>query len=356
MPQGAGDRTEKATPKRLDEARKKGQVAKSQDLNAAVVLLASMAVLAGYAPRLVDSMKASMASSLKLIAHPDVVTGRGLGGVLSSAGGDAVKAVLPVALTCLVAGVLTNVAQVRWRPSAQAIKPQMSKLNPVNGIKQLVSVRSVFETGKSIVKLAVVAAVAALSLIPKLPEIGALVGTPPDQLMAMVAHMVLGIAERAGAAYLVVAFVDYAWQKHRFGKDMKMTKEEVKEEHKQASQPAEVRGAMKRRQMQAARARMMSDVPEADVVVTNPTHFSVALKYDGQKLAPEVVAKGQDLVALHIRRIAEENGVPVVPDPPLARSLHSTVEVGQMIPEDFFQAVAQLLAFVYRAAGRKAAV
>jgi flagellar biosynthetic protein FlhB len=356
VPQGAGDKTEKATPKRHGEARKKGQVAKSQDLNASVVLLASLGILAGYGPRLVDQMKTSMSDSLALIAHPQVVTSKGLGGVLSTTMGGAAKAVMPIALTCLVAGVLTNVAQVKWRPSAQAIKPQMSKLNPVNGLKQLLGVRSLFETGKSILKLAVVALVAAMSVAPKLPEIGALVGTPPQDLMGTLAHMVLGIAERAGAAYLLIAFVDYAWQKWRFGKDMKMTKEDVKEEAKQAHQPAEVRGAMKRRQMQAARARMMADVPEADVVVTNPTHFAVALRYDGAKVAPEVVAKGQDLVAFHIRRIAEEHGVPVVPDPPLARSLHSSVQVGQMIPEDFFQAVAQLLAFVYRVAGRKAVI
>jgi flagellar biosynthetic protein FlhB len=354
MALGAGDKTEKATPKRLGEARKKGQVAKSQDLNSAVVLLASLAVLAGYGPHLVDRLKASMSSSLQLISNPQIVTSKGLGGLLTSTAGDAAKAVLPIALTCLVAGVLSNVAQVRWRPSAQAIKPQMSKLNPVNGLKQLFSVRSVFEAGKSVVKLVIVAVVAALSLIPKLSEIGAMVGTPPQQLLGATAHLVLGIAWRAGGAYLLIAFVDYAWQKWRFQKDMRMTKEEVKEEAKQAQQPAEVRGAIRRRQMQAARARMMSDVPQADVVVTNPTHFSVALRYDGSKVAPEVVAKGQDLVALQIRRIAEEHGVPVVPDPPLARSLHSAVEVGQMIPEDFFQAVAQLLAFVYRVAGRKA--
>src|SRR3954454_14308726 len=133
--------------------------------------------------------------------------------------------------------------------------------------------------------------------------------------------MVLGTAERAGAAYLLIAFVDYAWQKWRFGKDMMMTREEVKEEAKQAHQPQEVRGAMKRRQMQAARARMMSDVPLADVVVTNPTHFSIALKYDAARGPREVVARAQDLVALHIRRLAEEHGVPIVADPPLARSL-----------------------------------
>src|SRR3954451_3197910 len=247
MAGGAGDKTEKATPKRLGEARKKGQVAKSQDLNAAVVLLASVAVLVGYAPHLVDQMKVSMANSLALIANPQIVTSRGLGGVLSTTAGSAVKAVVPIALTCLVAGVLANVAQVKWRPSAQAIKPQMSKLNPVNGIKQLLSVRSVFEAGKSVLKLAVVAVGGALSIMPKLPEIGALVGTPPQQLLAATSSLVLGIAIRAGGAYLLIAFVDYAWQKWRFGKDMMMTKEEVKEEHKSQNQPAEVRGAMKRR-------------------------------------------------------------------------------------------------------------
>jgi flagellar biosynthetic protein FlhB len=355
MSLGAGDKTEKATPKRLGEARKKGQVAKSQDLNSAVVLLASLAVLGGYAPHMVDKLKASMSASLALIANPQIVSSRGLGGVLSSTAGTAVTAVLPIALTCLAAGVLSNVAQVKWRPSAHALKPQVSKLNPINGLKQLFGVRSVFESGKSIVKLVIVGAVAALSLMPKLSEIGAMVGTPPQQLMSVTASMALGIAERAGAAYLIVALIDYAWQKARFQKDMKMTKQEVKEEAKNAQQPSEVRSALKRRQMHAARARMMSDVPQADVVVTNPTHFSVALKYDGAKIAPEVVAKGQDLIALQIRRVAEEHGVPVVPDAPLARSLHAAVQVGQMIPEDFFQAVAQLLAFVYRVAGREAA-
>ncbi|MFL5883920.1 MAG: flagellar biosynthesis protein FlhB [Thermoleophilaceae bacterium] len=352
---GAGDKTEKATPKRLDEARKKGQVAKSQDLNSAVVLLASFAMLAGYAPHFVDQLKSSMSRSLALIAHPQIVTSKGLGGVLTSTFMGAAKTVAPIALTCLVAGVLTNVFQVRWRPSIQAIKPSFSKVNPGKGIKQLLSVRSVFEAGKSIAKLIVVLGVAALSLIPKLPEIGSMVGTPPDQLLGTGSHMVLGIVWRVGGAYLLIALVDYVWQKWRFTKDMMMTKEEVKEEAKGQAPPSEIRGAMRRRQMAAARARMMSDVPEADVVVTNPTHFSVALKYDGAKVAPEVVAKGKDLIAMQIRRIAEEHGVPVVPDPPLARSLHASVEIGQMIPEDFFQAVAQLLAFVYRVAGRKAA-
>src|SRR3954453_20754960 len=136
-------------------------------------------------------------------------------------------------------------------------------------------------------------------------------------------------------------------------KQLKMDKQEVKDEAKQQQLPPEVRNALRRRQMAAARARMMADVPTADVVVTNPTHYSVALRYDGTAPAPQVVAKGQDLVALKIREIAAEHGVAVVPDPPLARSLHATVEVGQQIPEELFQAVAQILAYVYRVAGRR---
>jgi flagellar biosynthetic protein FlhB len=145
------------------------------------------------------------------------------------------------------------------------------------------------------------------------------------------------------------------WQRHRHEKQLKMDLQEVKEEHKQQQLPAEVRMAMRRRQHSAARARMMGAVPEADVVVTNPTHFAVALKYDGTKTAPEVVAKGQDLLALRIREIAREHGVPIVPDPPLARSLHKSVEVGRQIPEELFAGVAQVLAYVYRVAGRRSA-
>jgi flagellar biosynthetic protein FlhB len=147
--------------------------------------------------------------------------------------------------------------------------------------------------------------------------------------------------------------VDYFWQRHSREKSLRMKKEEVKEEGKGQDLPPEIKGAIRRKQREAARARMMADVPTADVIVTNPTHFSVALKYDGESTAPIVVAKGQDLMALRIREIGAEAGVAIVPDPPLARSLHKSVEVGQQIPEELFQAVAQILAYVYRVAGRR---
>jgi flagellar biosynthetic protein FlhB len=246
------------------------------------------------------------------------------------------------------------VIQVGGKPHVQALKPDPKRLNPLSGFKNIYGPNALFESVKNVFKVAAVGAVTALGVLPKLDQFSALVGMPPEELMSTIAHMVLSIAQRAGAAYLVIGVVDYAYQRYRMEKSMKMDKQEVKEEHKSTELPAEVRGAIRRRQMQQARARMMSDVPTADVVVTNPTHFAVALKYDPEKSAPQVVAKGSDLLAQKIREIAADSGVPVIADPPLARSLHASVEVHQLIPEELYQAVAGLLAYVYRTARRRA--
>jgi flagellar biosynthesis protein FlhB len=351
----ASDKTEKATPKHRAEARKKGQVAKSADLNGAVVLLAAIFALSASAPHLVETLKDSLRQCLMLISTPDVVDHRGLGPLVASEARAAGLAAAPVILTCLMAGVLANVAQVGGRPHPQAMKPDPRRLNPLQGAKNLFGPNSLFETGKNLVKVGVVAAVAAMAVLPKLDELAALVGLPPAAFMGTLASTVMGIAPRCAIAYLVIGLVDYAYQRYRHEKSLRMTKEDVKQEGKGQDLPPEVRGAIRRRQMEAARARMMADVPQADVVVTNPTHYAVALRYDAEKAAPEVVAKGADLVAKRIREIAADAGVPVVQDPPLARSLHASVEVGQLIPEEMYQAVAQLLAFVYRTARRRVA-
>jgi flagellar biosynthesis protein FlhB len=250
--------------------------------------------------------------------------------------------------------VLINVLQVGGKPHISALKPDPKRISPISGFKNIYGPNALFEGAKNIVKVAAVGAVTALAVLPKLDEFAALVGMPPQQLMPTLAHMVFGIAQRAAMAYLVIGIVDYVYQRYRHEKSLKMDKQEIKDEHKSTELPPEVRGAIRRRQMQAARARMMADVPTADVVVTNPTHFAVALKYDAEKAAPEVVAKGSDLIAQKIRELAASSGVPVISDPPLARSLHATVEVGHLIPEELYQAVAQLLAFVYRTARRRA--
>jgi flagellar biosynthesis protein FlhB len=351
---GGGDKTEKATPKRREEARKKGQIARSQDLTGALVLIGGLFALSIWGPHVMNTLGDSMRSTIGMMSNPSQVTASTLGQVFVQSAKTIGMTVGPIALTCMGFGLIGNVVQVRPKINTSGLKPNPKKLNPIAGAKQLFGPNVLFETGKNMTKVLIVGAITAFSVLPKIQELSALVGMSAGDFVAKLAHTILGIAQRAAFAYLLIAILDFFYQRWRHEKSLKMDKQEVKDEHKNANTPPEVRGAIRRRQMQAAKARMMAAVPQADVVVTNPTHYAVALKYDGEKLAPEVVAKGKDLVAAQIRKIARENDVPVVPDPPLARSLHATVEVGHQIPEELYQAVAQLLAFVYRVARKRA--
>jgi flagellar biosynthetic protein FlhB len=293
-----------------------------------------------------------MQTVIALVATPDVVSREGVGQILAVVFGGAAKSAGPVIAVCAFAGVAINAVQTGIRPTPGAIKPDFKKLNPVQGFKNLFGMRAVFETGKNLAKVGLVGAIAALALFPKLSELAALVGMPPAQMLPMLASNVLHIAQRAAIAYLLIGFVDFAWQRYRHEKSLKMNKQEVKDEFKGQMLPQEIRMAQKRRARELANARMMDAVPGADVVVTNPTHYAVALRYDAAAPAPIVVAKGVDNIAAKIRAAATEAGVSIVPDPPLARALHASVEIGQMIPEELFHAVAQLLAYVYRVARR----
>jgi flagellar biosynthesis protein FlhB len=352
---GGGERTEKATPKKRLEARQKGQVARSMDLNGAVVMLAALLALSAFAPGMYHRISDTTRELLRWTAQPEVVGHDGLGKVLSSVASAWLLSLLPIAAVCLVAGVLTSLAQVGLKPAPEALKPDPKRMNPASGAKQIFGTHALFEGAKSIVKVSAVGAIAVLAVLPKLEEIAALVGMPPAVLLPEIARQVLGIAQRAAGAYLVIAIADVAYQRWRHEKNIKMDRQEVKDEHKQQELPSEVKGAQRRRAMELARARMMDAVPTADVVVTNPTHYSVALRYDSENPAPLVVAKGTDHLALRIRRAAADHGVMVVPDPPLARALYASVDVGRQIPEEMFAAVAQLLAYVYKVAGAQKA-
>ncbi len=347
------DRTEKATAKHRKEAREKGQVARSADLGGSVVLVAGLLALSITSGRMMGAVNSGFRAFFGDISDPSrVVTLSGVNQLTHSALSLIATAVLPVALTCMFAGALAGIAQVGLRPTPQAIKPDFRRINPVSGAKNLFGPNAIFEAVKAIAKVAVVAAVAALAILPGLTALASTVGISPSQLGVVFGHRAMGVAQHAAFAYLVIGVIDYAYKRHRHEKQLRMTKQQVKDENRQYGISAEVKSALRRRQMQAARARMMAAVPDADVVVTNPTHYAVALVYDGSKTAPEVVAKGKDLIAAQIRRVAEENDVPIVPDPPLARALHQSTEIGQVIPEEFYAAVARVLAFVYRRAGR----
>lgn len=345
------DRTEKATPKRRKDARKKGQVARSADLSGAVVLLAALGALSAFGPATVDHIGDAMRGMLAQIAQPEIVNANGLGTLLTDAGLTIVAAVAPLALACLFAGVAVNVAQVGLRLAPEALKPDPKRLNPIQGAKNIFGTNALVETIKSTSKVAVVGGIAALALFPKLTDLAALVGLPPNVLGSEMARRIADICWKAALAYLVIAAADVIWQRRRHEKQMRMKKDEVRREQKEESLSPEVRASLRRRQSQMSRGRMMAAVLGADVVVANPTHFAVALRYDGSRPAPVVVAKGQDLIALAIRRVAKENGVPVVENPPLARSLFDSVKLDAEIPEHLYRAIAELLAFVYRTAG-----
>ncbi|HTU79822.1 MAG TPA: EscU/YscU/HrcU family type III secretion system export apparatus switch protein [Solirubrobacteraceae bacterium] len=348
------DRTEKATPRHRRRAREKGQVARSPDLGGAVVVAVGLFTLSLLGPKIADSSASAFREILGQIANPIHATSAdGLDDLLHSALSVIVLAVAPVAGACMAAGALTSVAQVGLRPTPQALKPDFRRINPASGLRNLLGPNAVFEAVKATVKVAVVGAVAALALLPGLRSLAAYVGISPLALGAIAGTSALSVAQHAAFAYLLIGLLDFAWRRRRHERQLRMTKQEVKDEARQHGLPPEVRMALRRRQMQMARARMMAAVPDADVVVTNPTHFAVALSYDGSRTAPEVVAKGQDLVAVQIKRIAEEHDVPVIADPPLARTLHASVEVGQVIPQELYAAVARVLAFVYRLAGRR---
>lgn len=349
------DKTEKATPKKVKEARDKGQVAKSMDLTGAGILMAGVITLGAFGKSMTEGMMNFLSHALEAAAQPENLGRPGLAQALNEAMQVGVKAVIPVLLAVVVAAIALLAAQVQLKITPKALKPDFKRLNPINNAKQVFGTNALVELVKNILKVSAVFGVVAAILLPMREDLGTLVGMEPAALGAMLVAQIAKVAKAAAAAYFVIGIADYVWQKYRLDKSLKMDKQEVKDEYKQAELPAEVRGAIRRRQMMASRARMMAAVPDADVVVTNPTHYAVALRYSPEQLAPEVVAKGMDLVAFKIREIAKDAGVPVIPDPPLARALHAAVEVGDHIPEELYEAVAQVLAFVYRTANQRAA-
>jgi flagellar biosynthetic protein FlhB len=351
----AGEKTEKATPKKLEDARKKGQVARSAEVTGAGVLVAALLALSAFGPALFTRVQEATVALLRQGADPEIVSAGGLSAVLGAVSAHVGIALAPIMVACSLAGVAFSVVQIGVRPMPGAIKPQFVKLNPLKGFKNLFGPNSVVEAVKGLLKVVLVGAAVCLVLFPQIEQVSALVGMGAADLLATVAAQAMTIAQYAAAVYILIALADLFWQRYRHAKSLKMDQQEVRDEFKSQDGSPENKANQKRRAMEGARRRMMDDVPTADVVVTNPTHFSVALRYDSGNLAPVVVAKGADHLAFKIREAARDAGVAVIPDPPLARTLYASVDVGHAIPEDLYEAVAQLLAYVYRVAGRRAA-
>lgn len=354
---GSAERTEAPTPRRREEARKRGQVARSADVAGVVTLGAGLAAVALGGGALVDRVAGLMRSSFASAVAGATLNRDQTLSALADGLAQVALASAPIALVCVAAGGAAAVAQVGFKPSAQAVKPQWRRVDPLQGLRRIFGPQGLFEALKAALKVALVGAIVALAVVPSLPELVGSLGMPPLALAERLVAESIAIGTRGVVAYAVIAAIDYAWQRRQHERSLRMTRREVQDEMRHYGLAPEIKQALRRRQMQNARRRMMAAVPGADVVVTNPTHVAVALRYDGSKPAPEVVAKGRGTIAQRIRAIAAEHGVPIVSDPPLARTLEREVPLGQQIPVHLYQAVAELLAYVYRlAADRRSAL
>jgi flagellar biosynthetic protein FlhB len=342
------ERTESATPKRLEEARRRGQIPRSRDLSTAAVMMTGGAALYFLGGQLGSNLRGMMMRGLTL-SRDQALDESQIVPTLAGTAGDALFACIPLFGLVVLAALLAPLALGGWNFSTEALMPKFNRLNPLEGFKRMFSTRSMVELGKALAKFGVVGFIAVIVLWNDAAELMAL-GREPATSAIVHAMQLAGqglIAVSAGL--LLIAGVDVPYQIWQHAKQLKMTRQEVRDEMKESEGSPEIKGRIRQVQQQLARQRMMQDVPKADVVVTNPTHFAVALKYDDKRMrAPIVVAKGVDLIAARIREIATENQVPIFEAPPLARVLYRNVDIGQEIPSSVYVAVAQVLTYVFQ--------
>ena len=348
MADSGQERTERATPKRLEEARKRGQVPRSSELSTAAVCIAAAAAIYSLGRIAAGQFAELMRDSLEI--SPDAaMAAESLWPAIRDTGARAVLIVLPILGATFIAALVAPIAIGGWNFSTEALMPQFSRLNPASGLGRIFSSRGAVELGKGLAKVAVIAVIGYVLLKGMTAQ---MMGLSMEPVNGAIGHS----AALAGYSLLVltcglavIAAVDVPFQLWQHAKDLRMTREEIKEEYKESEGSPETRGRIREAQRALSRGRQLQEVPTADVVITNPTHFAVALRYDEKKMrAPLVIAKGTDLLALKIREVATENGVAVIEAPPLARALYRTVELGREVPAALYVAVAQVLTYVYQ--------
>ena len=348
-----GEKTEPATQKKLDDARKEGKVAKSKDLTQGIDLLVLfllikifVSYMGGRFMSLFDSTLGRMAEFMSV--NQKEVSMAAFSTVLNNAILELFLLIWPFLVFGFVITFIVTVYQVGWKVTAKPMEPKLSKFNPINGFKRIFSKDSLFELLKSIVKVGVIAYVAYTNIVDEADNLFILYEIDLNQAIALVGNIIIDFGIEISVIFIVIGLVDYIYQKWKFGEDMKMTKQEVKDEYKNTEGDPQIKGRIRQKMREASQRRMMQDVPKADVVITNPTHFAVAIKYDAEvSKAPVVVAKGEDYLAQKIKEVARENNVEIVENKPLARMLYHNVDIGAEIPPELYQAVAEVLAMVY---------
>ena len=340
-----GEKTEEPTGKKLSDARNKGQVAKSQELSAAFILFVgfwAMKVLGAHIYREIAGYTAYIFGNLNTTVDTETVMRLFLSIVMIL-----MKTAFPVMIAIMIVGFAVNVAQVGWHFTTEPIGFDLGKLNPINGFGKIFSKRSLVELVKSLFKILIIGLFIYENLQEELLQMPKLIYLDLSASMGKIADIIFMMAFKICAIFFAMAILDYMYQKWEHHESLKMTKQEVKEEFKQMEGDPQIKGKIKQKQREMAMSRMMREVPKADVIVTNPTHFAVALRYAEGMRAPEVIAKGQDFVALKIKDVAREAGVVIVENKPLARALFASVEIGETVPPELYKAVAEVLAYVY---------
>ena len=345
----AGDKTERPTPRRREEAREEGQIARSQDLTAAVSLLAGILLIKFLGPRMLETML----EMTRALGDPPAITAAGLLPWIKQIGQAGISMIGPFLLILVIITAVGTVAQsgivLTWK--RLTLKPD--RLNPVSGVKRMFSSEALARLLLGLFKVGLLTGIAYFSIRGRIGAVLSSGGSHPGGIYVLAADLIFDLALRMGVVLLILGLLDYIFQRWRLDRQLRMTKQEVRDELKRMEGDPLLK--QRRRQMQSrlAMQRINSEVPRADVVVTNPTEFAVALRYnDATMTAPRVVAKGKDLLAQRIRQVAQQHGVPVVERPPLARALYAGVEIGQEVPPAFYRAVAELLAYVYQLSKR----
>ena len=348
MPEDTGQqKTEQPTPRKIEKARQKGNVAKSPEISSFLIILSALLVFlfggSWMFYKLSDFMGGVLRNSGTLELESD-----SLHQFIFVIFDQISTILLPIMIAVFFAGLVGNVAQTGFMLTSKPFQPEMKKFNPISGLKRIVSLKSFVEVIKAIFKMLFIGCIAFVSVENEMESFPALMHLGVSEIARFIATLAFKISFYVCLAMLVLAALDYSYQRWQYRKDLMMTKQEVLEESKQSEGDPKVKNKIRQIQIETARRRMMEKIPEADVVVTNPTHLAVALKYDAANMmAPKVIAKGAGLIAERIKKIAEENSVPVMEHKSLARTLFKLVELGDFIPGDLYRAVAEVLAYVY---------
>ncbi len=353
MPEDSGqEKTEPATSRKRQEARKKGQVARSPEISSAMILMVSLGFFyfaGGWLFWNLSELIQGIYQNIDTLQINDITGASALSVDMLY---RLLSVLLPFLLPIAVAGLVANIFQVGFQFNKEAMEPKFSKLNPISGMKRLVSLKSLVELSKSILKILFIGGIAYLLVKSDMYAFPNLILQEVGQILVFIARVSLKVIFFVCLALIILSVLDFFYQRWQHEEDLKMTKQEVKDEHKQSQGDPKVKSRIRSMQLEMARRRMMEAVPEADVVITNPTHLAIALKFNAQEMiAPLVLAKGAGHVAQRIKEIAAQNQIPMVEDKPLAQALYKMVEIGDYVPAELYRAVAEVLAYVYRLKG-----